>query len=410
MSTAVAPSDVTQASLDEVLMSSERRQIYITPDLPTNTDTNYITYRFPAGINDLRGHSLVWDAVAVPNATGGSVVSFPKPFGSVIDRIVLRIGNCTVFDIQGYDVYAGIMEGQKSYDAVQFLADNGAITAAARQAQSVVVSSYVWRIEHELFKKVIPLFGAASLMELTLYPKNINSMLEYNNAPLGRTFSNMKLYFHQIVGNDNLNAMVQASIAAGTYQIPYLGVAQYIASLTSLTRQDVQLPFKYKVLRDVIVAATPSASITDGTIVATGSRLINNYPLANLLTAQMKAGSLMFPIQQYDFTSTNSYRLLKRSLNSVLETFYPAHVHQGAVWGEITTVEGNRVIQVYDCRANDGPNSAQYKENGYNNSQTSMPIIISTTYSVAPGAQTWFCYAHFESTLSITNNMVTNIC
>jgi hypothetical protein len=399
----VIPDQLVQALGQKVMTPIERTLIYVSPDLPTNSTTNPIIFRLPSGLLDFRRHYIQFDAVMVPGAA--STAAFPYPFPSFIDRLVVKCGNSSVADVQNYGFLAGLMRGQHSVDAVTTIDDDGSATAATRLVASASTQTYTFRLDLDILHRVIPTYalGNGSNLEIWMYPAILSNFAEWvgANPPVSYQLSNMKFYLHQIKMTSEVRAVVDAQIATG-YQINHLAWASYAASLQNGQRQDILLPWKYKTIRNIIVEFTPTADLTSGTQgpLAVGSRFMNDFPAATLQTALLKIGSMTFPAQNYDLSTPQSYKILKKDLQAVLELWSSQHSRNGETFVGQSTVQSNAVITAFNLMLDSTQNNLL--QNGVDNATQAVQVVASFTYSGGgSGAVTAISLCCYESTLQI---------
>lgn len=407
----VIPDQIVQALGQKVMTPIERTLVYVSPDLPTNSNTNPIIFRMPSGLLDFRRHYLAFDAIMVPGAA--STAAFPYPFSTSIDRIVVKCGNATVVDLQNYGFLAGLMRGQHSVDAVTTIDDDGSATAATRLTASASTQTYIFRLDLDILHRVIPTYalGNGSNLEIFLYPAIISNFAEWvgANPPVSYQFSNMKFYIHQIKMTSEVRAVVDAQIATG-YQINHLCWSSYAASLQNGQRQDILLPWKYKTIRNILVEFTPTADLTSGTQgpLAVGSRFVNDFAAATLQTALLKVGSMTFPSQAFDLSTAQSYKILKKDFQAVMEQWSSQHTRNAETFVGQSTVQSNAVVTCFDTRLDSTQPSLW--GNGIDNATQAVQVVASFTYSGGgSGAVTAISHCCYETTLQIGPSTVSVI-
>jgi hypothetical protein len=349
------------------------------------------------------------DAVMVVNAGGGATCSFPYPFSAMFKKIVVKMGGATIQEIDNYGYLAGLMRGQQSSVRVNLIDDDGSSVGATRATNSVTNQTYTFSLDIDLLHRVIPTnyLGNGAGLEVWFYPDILTNFAEWSvGAPISFTLSNMKFYLHEIQGTPEVKAVIDSQIQAGL-NISVDAWTTFQMTLTSSTNQQAQLPFKGKCLKAIIGMLTPTADLTSGIVVTPGSRYINDFPYTNIQTFSLKVGSKVYPSQPWDFSTAQSYKILKKITNGVLDKWSHVYQRNGDAFVDQYTPNQNQqtaFIQTADLRLD--TTQENLLGNGLDNSIESMPLLWNLTYTGAPGAFTGFFLCQQEGTLTINTSGV----
>ena len=354
-----------------------------------------IQITIPPDFNDLRDSYLTFYAIA-PLLTG-TYVRFSYPIQSFIQRATVYAGSQCIEDIVDYNVLAGIFKEASSNQSVIGPQMEGAYTDATRATQTNAGRLYAVRLRLESLTRIWPCHKLLIPLRIVLQIGDPTTYMETDGTYTSPTWSEVFYNYHVVQPSAEIDALLDASIKAGTAQIRFHSYDNYQTNSASAASQMLMLPFKRECINSIVVVNRLQSEV--GNVAVTGKFTDQYSCSATLQSAYVKINSYVYPQDYYNMQYNQGYYMLALPLNSIMNDDFSAHARQGDTFSDASPVD--RVVIPFDLRDDSSPSGQNTYGNGVNTSASGNAQTLNMTFSGASGAISTDVFAKYEVILTV---------
>lgn len=395
----IVPVDVLQGSpLDSVKIN--RVPIRNQSDTSSYSYGGKVEFTLPNDFVDLRDSYLTFFAQANLGGGGSTYVRFTYPIQTIFTRAQVYLGSELVEDITNYNVLAGIFTLASSIDAVERSTMEGNYDTVNRGIDTTTGRYYSVALRMEMLQRVVPLHKLRLPLRIRLFIGDATEILEHDgSAPTSITFNSAYFNYHSLQVPSEVDALLDAQIAAGKSQIrihTYENFNQATGAGASVT---VLLPFKHKVVNALLGVFRQQSQINNP---ATNNRYIDRFlATQNLISSNAKVGVQIYPADKYDMAGATSQGIvmLQRPFNNIMYQDFRAHDRQQETFmGELPA---QRICVPIDLRRDNGPNSMNLWDNGIDTSTSATSSQFSFNFAGSATALSVDVFCRYEVVVNI---------
>lgn len=361
-----------------------------------------VEFVLPPDFCDFRRSYITFFAQATQN--GGTYIRFSYPISCIFNRARIYLGSQLIEDIQDQNVLRGMFTLASAKYSVVDVNQEGALNVALRNVDTAGGRTYTVVSRFESLQRVWPLHKIRLPFRLVLtIESNLAAIMEYDGAAptAGITFNNAFLNYYSLQVPDSVEAMLDASIAAGQAVVRIHSWENYNTSVPSAASSTLMLPYKKKWMNAIMALYRPTADVTSALTI---NKFIDDYTGSQVLTqAYLKIGTQIYPSDKYDLSLNGTgtawgYTIMQVPFNMIMEADYAAHLRQQETYMADQPV--TRVCVPFDLRRDNSP-GVQLWQNGVNTEDSANSSTLGLTFTSAPGALTIDVFAKYEIVIKI---------